>query len=243
MIETNTLTLGDAYKLIEQVESNSVDCIYTDIPYLYENGGGGNSRLSRRIIKNKNEIKNISDGIDYEILDNFVRVMKKINCFIWCSKLQILDILNYFNNIDNVVYEILVWCKTNPVPKTNNVWLPDVEYCLYFREKGVALNDGYEIKHKYYIDAINKKDKDKYKHPTIKPYEIVKNHLLHTTQPGGVILDPFSGSGTTLAVAKDIDRKYIGFEIEKEYYEISKNRLNGIDANGQMSIFTDFNDV
>lgn len=58
---------------------------------------------------------------------------------------------------------------------------------------------------------------------------------------GGVILDPFIGSGTTAVAAKELNRHYIGFELNKEYYNIAKDRLNGITADGQTSIFTDFN--
>lgn len=101
-------------------------------------GGGGAFGVKRK--KYRNDLINIKDGIDYTILDDIVRVMKKINCFIWCSKLQILDILNYFNKL-KCNFNILVWCKTNPIPTTNNVWLQDLEYCLYFREKNVFLND------------------------------------------------------------------------------------------------------
>jgi len=57
---------------------------------------------------------------------------------------------------------------------------------------------------------------------------------------GGVILDTFTGSGTTCVAAKELDRKYIGMEIDPEYHKIAVNRLNGITANGQTSIFTDF---
>ncbi len=169
--------------------------------------------------------------------------MKKINCFIWCSKTQIYDILKFFEQYEDVFTEILIWGKTNPMPKTNNVWLPDIEYCLYFRQEGVRLNEGYDYKHKLYISKINKSDKDKYSHPTIKPYECVKNHLLHTTQENDIVLDPFCGSGTTCAVCKDIGRRYIGFEISERYAEIANDRLNGIDSNGQMSIFTDFEKI
>lgn len=43
--------------------------------------------------------------------------------------------------------------------------------------------------------------------------------------------------------AKETNRHYIGFEIDKYYYDIAKDRINGISANGQMSIFTDFTEV
>lgn len=216
---------GDAYKLIKEIPNKSVDLIYTDVPYLYKNGGGGNSEISKRILSKSQSIKDISNGIDYSILDEFKRVLKKLNLFIWCSKMQIIDILNYFADYN---FEILVWCKTNPQPSTNNVWLPDVEYCLYFREKGVRLNDGYDLKSKWYLGAINQRDKKLYNHPTIKPLDLVERHIKETTQVGGVVLDAFLGSGTTAVACKELERNFIGFEINKAYYEIAIDRLRGI---------------
>ncbi len=237
----NEIYNEDSYEAIKKIPDKSVDCIYTDIPYLIDDGGCSGSELSQRIKRvQKEEIEYIRKGIDYSIFDEFVRIMKKGNIFIWCSKRQIVDILNYFNTKLGWTFEILVWCKTNPTPMTNNVWLPDVEYCLYFRQTGVRYNEGYFNKSKYYVSAKNKDDKDLYKHPTIKPLELVKRHLLHTTKENDIVADFFLGSGTTCVAAKELNRRYIGFEIDKEYYKIAKNRLNGITASGQMSIFTDF---
>ena len=163
--------------------------------------------------------------------------MKNINIFLWCSKNQIPTILNYFLKFD-VSYDILVWCKHNPTPIANNTWLPDIEYCLYFREKGkTKLNDGYELKSKWYDSPINKKDKDKFEHPTIKPLALVKRHILHTTQPNDIVADFFMGSGTTCVASKDTGRHYIGFEIEPKWFKIAQDRLNCTTANGQMSLF------
>lgn len=230
----DTITLGDSYELIKKLDDRSVDCIYTDIPYLYDKGGGGSSALSQRKIKQKDSIEYISNGIDYDILNDFVRVCKKVNIYIWCSKMQINDLMNYFIKL-GCNYEILVWCKTNPIPTTNNVWLPDVEYCLYFREKGVQLNDGYELKGKWYLSGLNVKDKDKFIHQTIKPLELVERHLKHTTSIGGIVLDTFIGSGTTAVACKNIGRHYIGFEIDPKWCKIANDRVNGIDAYGQQS--------
>lgn len=240
----NKITLGDCYELIKDLPDNSVDCIYTDVPYLIQSGGGGSSELGKRIQKTqKQDLAKIHDGIDYNILNEYLRVMKKVNCFIWCSKLQIYDIMKFFLEQDKaeqkkeIHYEILVWNKSNPTPATNNVWLPDVEYCLYFRESGVKLNDGYELKSKWYTSAINKVDKDEYEHPTIKPLALVKRHILHATQPNDIVLDTFSGSGTTLVGAKETGRQFIGFEIEPKWVQVANDRLNGINAHGQISMF------
>ena len=151
--------------------------------------------------------------------------------------------MDYFVKKKKCNYEILVWCKSNPIPVTNNVYLSDLEYCLMFREKGCKLNDGYELKSKWYVSPINKSDKDLFNHPTIKPLELVKRHILHSTQPDDIVLDCFCGSGTTCLAAKETGRKYIGMEIDPEYHRIAVNRLNGITANGQISIFTDFEQI
>ena len=180
------------------------------------------------------ELKDIINGIDWAILDEFVRVMKRINCFIWCSKEQVLHLLNYFKS-KGANFEILVWVKSNPTPMTNNTFLPDIEYCLYFRERGVPLNNGYHHKSKWYVSPKNLKDKNAFDHPTIKPLELVKRHIAHTTQPSDIVLDPFIGSGTTAIAARELGRNYIGMELDPKWHKIATDRLNNIDANGQIS--------
>lgn len=230
-MEFNKIYNGNSYDLIKNINDDTIDLIYTDIPYLIgDRINKGSSALSKRILKIQNQdLKNINSGIDYNIFNEFKRIMKKTNIFIWCSKLQIKDILNHWLLDDDINFEILTWNKTNPTPATNNTWLPDIEYCLYFRQKGVKLNDGYDLKSKYYISPLNIKDKDLYDHPTIKPLDLVKRHILHTTQENDLVFDAFLGSGTTAIAAKETNRNYIGFEIDKTYFDIALNRLDGID--------------
>lgn len=238
----NTIQHGDCYELIKQIPDKSVDCIYVDVPYLYETGSHGSSDLSKRIYKyQKENLKNagIYDGFDYGIYDEFLRISKNVNIFIWCSRLQIVDTLNYFVN-KGFKYNILCWCKTNPTPATNNSWLPDIEYCLVFRDDNSRLNDGYELKSKWYASPINQSDKKHWEHPTIKPLELVKRHILHSTQENDIVLDCFCGSGTTCVACKETNRRFIGMEIDEKYYKSACNRLNGIDDNGQTTIFTNF---
>lgn len=217
MLEINKIHLGDSYELIKEIPDKSVDCVYTDIPYLYETGGAGKSELSKRCVKQKMSLQgtidlydknkgnqenlrigknkknsyseliasDITNGIDIEkFIEEAFRVMKKPNIFIWCSRMQIIEIMTLLQEKTGRAPEILVWCKTNPIPVTNNLWLSDVEYCIYAR-KDIKVNDGYEIKSKWYSSPINKSDKDLYSHPTIKPLDLVKRHLLHTTKVGG----------------------------------------------------------
>lgn len=233
MLEVNKIHLGDCYELIKQIPDNSIDLILTDPPYDFHCGTINKTGIfkNRYVAPGKEIVNmNINSGYDMSILKEFIRVLKNINIFLWCNKEQIKDYLNYFSNYD-VSFEILTWHKTNPTPLTKNTFLPDTEYCLYFREKGkVNLNDGYDLKSKYYITSTNKADKDNYLHPTIKPLEIIKKQILHTTQE----------SGTTCLAAQETNRQFIGIEVDPKYHKIAVNRLNGILANGQMSIFTKF---
>jgi len=66
----------------------------------------------------------------------------------------------------------------------------------------------------------------KFGHPAMFPEEIPKRLIKMFSYVGDVVMDPFSGLGTTCKVAKDLDRRYIGFETDKEYYEKTLERLN-----------------
>lgn len=235
--EIDNIYCVDAYKAIKDIPDKSIDCIYADIPYLYVKGGVGHSSLGTRLKNRNKELSSFVDGINNTILNDFIRISKMFNAFVWCSKMQISDLLN-FAIVNKFNYDILVWCKTNPIPSTNNSWLQDIEYCIHMREKGVKLNHGYEFKHKYYVSSLNVNDKDKFIHPCCKPIPFIEQHLLHATQENDIIFDPFIGSGTTAVAAKNLNRHYIGFEIEKKWCDIAKNRLDNILANGQMTMFT-----
>ena len=65
-------------------------------------------------------------------------------------------------------------------------------------------------------------------HPTQKPVRLLERLLALTTQPGDVVLDPFIGSCSTAIACVNTNRKYIGFEIDKEYYDAGMNRLNKV---------------
>lgn len=254
----NTITLGDSYQLIKDIPDRSIDLIVTDPPYEYTTGGEAGcfgiknrdyhkeyykvatntTNLDKRKIKNRIEIKHISSGIDYLILDELDRIMKKINIYIWCSKHQVEPLLKHYLD-KNCNIEILTWHKTNPLPTMNNTYANDTEYCIFARESGVQLNGDYETKRKYYVTNINKADKEKFRHPTIKPITIIKNLIINSSKKNDIVLDCFSGSGTTCVAAKELGRRFIGIEIDKEYHKISLDRLNGILANGQISFDTD----
>lgn len=238
-IKPNNIYLGDSYELIKDIPDKSVDLIVTDPPYEISGLHSGQHGIFKKRGGHRYEQElldsNLHKGIDLKILDDFVRVMKKINIYLWCNKEQIYDYLTYFVKERKCNWEMIIWAKENPAPFLNGHYLKDKEYCLYFWEKGVKVNPTWESGKTVYISKVNITDKNNYGHPCIKPIEIIENLIKNSG--GGVIFDPFVGSGTTCLAAKHLNCNYIGFEINERYYKIATDRLNGINIKGEMNLF------
>ena len=238
-MELNKIYLGDAYELIKQVKDKSVDLIVTDPPYNAVVGGGGGVASYKGKQKSfVSEIKkhNLYSGFDLSILDELVRVMKKINIYIWCNKEQIYDYLTYFVKERKCNWEMIIWAKDNPPPFTCGHYLKDKEYCLYFWEKGVKVQPTFQSGKTVYLTKTNVGDKKQFLHPTIKDIEIIEN-LIRNSCGGGLVFDPFVGSGTTCLAAKHLGLNYLGFEINEKYHKIACDRLQGINQKGEMNLF------
>lgn len=184
----------------------------------------GQERVWKDKIKQRQEIKHLSGGFDFSLLDTLDKKMKKINIYIWCSKHQVEPLLkHYLDKGCNI--EILTWHKTNPLPTMNNTYANDTEYCIFAREKGVRIYGSYETKRKYWVTPLNSKDKKLYGHPTIKPLDIIEKLIINSSLEGDTILDCFMGSGTTGVACKELNRNFIGFEINENYFNIAKDRI------------------
>lgn len=231
-MKVNYIKHGDCYKLLGEIPNNSIDLIVTDPPYILETDGAGmfgkkadNYGGQRYVMKNIDFMKN---GISENVLDELIRVMKKINIYIWCSQKQLPIFYKYFVEKKKCNWNLLCWHKTNPTPTCGNKYLTDTEFCLFFREKGVKVYGEYATKRTFYVSTKNLEDKKLYNHPTIKPLEIIQNIIINSSNEGDIVLDPFLGSGTTAVASKMLNRKYIGFEINKDYFEIAQKRIDDI---------------
>jgi DNA modification methylase len=214
--------------LIKNIPDNTIDLIIIDPPYEKKGGGynrgGGAFGSQNRIYHSQLDDKELLKGITNDILDELCRVMKKVNIYIWCNKEQLRQYIDYFEN-KGCNTDLLTWHKTNPVPTCNNKYLSDTEYILFFREKGVKVYGTYTTKKKYYVTPTNKEDKKLYNHPTIKPLNIIENLIVNSSKENDVVLDCFMGSGTTAIGCIKNNRRYIGFEIDEDYYKIAQNRI------------------
>ena len=222
-MKTNIIYNSDCLEGLKILPDKSIDLVVTDPPYDIEISGAGiYKQKDKQYVR---ELNGIKDGFDPKILDELCRVMKKINIYLWCSQKQIIPLLDYFVKERKCNYNIITWHKTNPVPACGNKYLTDTEYCLFFREKGVKIYGEFKTKFTYYVTPLNQKDKKEWGHPTIKPLNIIENLINNSCKEGDIVLDPFMGSGTTALAAKNMNRQYLGYELNEEYYKVCLERL------------------
>lgn len=84
---------------------------------------------------------------------------------------------------------------------------------------------GYNPKDLWSVSRLHKENPERANHPTQKPLEIIERMVLASCPPGGIVLDPFMGSGTTAIAARRCGRNFVGFELNPEYCEIISQRL------------------
>lgn len=121
------------------------------------------------------------------------------------------------------------------MPLFNNKYLTDKEYCLYFRKGAYCQPQSYEKSKTVYYKNINVSDKKLFEHTTIKWLDVCENLIENSTRPNEIVLDVFMGSGSTAVACKELNRHFIGCEINPKWHKIANDRINNIDANGQQS--------
>lgn len=227
-MELDKIYCVDCTEGLKTLPDKCIDLIVTDPPYEFvgsdENyGGRGAFGSVGRAYHGELDKAGLVGGFQREeIMSECIRVCKKVNIYIWCSKQQIRWYLNFFEKYN---MELLTWHKTNPIPTCCNKYLSDTEYLLFFREKGAYLGGTIETKKKWWLQNINTADKDKWHHPTIKPLNIMQTLILNSSREGETVLDPFMGSGTTAIACMKEKRHFLGFEIDPEYFAIAQQRI------------------
>lgn len=126
----------------------------------------------------------------------------------------------------------VIWYKRNAsplmarnrfAPSTELIWVAAKSKRYFFNyEAAKTMNEGKQMRNMWEIKA----EKHKTKHPTEKPETLLTRIIKIGSQEGGLVLDPFMGSGTTGVVANRLGRKFIGFETNPEYFEIAAHRIN-----------------
>jgi site-specific DNA-methyltransferase (adenine-specific) len=91
------------------------------------------------------------------------------------------------------------------------------------------LEIGYNPKDLWSVSRLHREHPEREDHPTQKPLEIIERMIKASCPPGGIVLDPFMGSGTTAMAAKRCGRNFTGFELNSDYCEMIEKRLAAIE--------------
>ena len=188
------------------------DLLLTDPPYLVHAGAGGGCFGNRDHLVETGDFTD--GGCDYSFLDPFH------NWFVFCSRRQLPELIPWALKRER--WNLITWCKPNPVPTCNNKYLPDVEYIVHGFSGGRLFGEMAD-KQAFILHPCGNKETD---HPNEKPLTVIAKLIRLGTQEGETIIDPFMGSGTTLVAAKNLGRKAVGIEIEEKYCETAAKRLS-----------------
>ena len=231
MIEIDNIYNMDCLEGMKAISDKSIDLIVTDPPYEFKDttgaGAFGTCRGKSESKKGRTyhaELTPISEGISDEVLEQMVRICKIPNIYLFCNKDQVPQFLN-FGISHNLNFDILTWHKPDPTPMCGNKYLSDTEYIIFLRGKGAKVYGTYATKKKYWVQNTNTEDKEKWGHPTIKPLNIIEALVFNSSKEGETVLDPYMGSGTTAVACIKEKRHFIGFELNKEYFDKATKRI------------------
>lgn len=223
-----TLLHGDCLERMKEIPDGSIDMVMTDPPYeISDSGGGMMANENRKFLRQINSLE-LCKGFDIvSFLDSCTPLFKNKQYWcgvFFCSLKQIHYYLNYAIE-NNLQYGLGVWYKTNPTPLCHNKYLNDLEYWIYIKGSKSRIMGDYSTKSLAYLSKINITDKKIYGHPTIKPLDLIEKFLINHTIEGNTILDPFMGSGSTGVSCKNLNRNFIGIELDETYFNIAKERI------------------
>ncbi len=253
----NQVLQGDCLAEMEKLPEKSVDLVFADPPY--------NLQLQADLYRpNMSKVDAVTDAWDkfgsFAEYDDFTRRWLAA-CRRVLTDTGTLWVIGTYHNIHRVgtalqdldywLLNALVWIKVNPMPNfrgtrfTNAheelLWAQKVRGARYtFNYKTMkGLNDDLQMRSDWHLPLCTGKERLKVDgvkaHPTQKPEALLYRVILASSKPGDVVLDPFFGTGTTGAVAKTLNRQYIGIEREARYVQLARTRLEAV----QPQMFSD----
>lgn len=242
-MEINKIHNIDCIEGLKQLGDNSIDLIITDPPYMISQKG---NKIIRKNLNSKSMKRNMDIKLDFGAWDNFEtekeffnfteswfkecsRVLKpKGWIYIFFSKEKI----GYFDLLLSKKYglktrTIFTWIKSNPCPSFRKVNYNSGTEFIYVGSKGECKIKNFlkQVEMNNYMITPNKSSYGETEHPTEKPLILIKRFIETSSNINDIVLDCFVGGGTIPLACKQLNRNFIGFEIDKNYFNIANKRL------------------
>lgn len=245
-----TLYNAESISFLNSLRADSVDMIFADPPYNLSNGGFS-VHAGRMVSVNKGDWDK-SQGFDndYDFHHRWLEAARRVlkpSGTIWVSGTY-HSIYQCGHAIQSIGFHILndvSWFKPNASPNLSCRFFTASHETLIWARKDkkakhtfnyAAMKEGnwsedpmkkpgLQMRSVWSLGTPKPAEKKFGKHPTQKPFDLLKRVVLASTNKGDLILDPFTGSSTTGLAAIANGRKFIGIDLEKEYLELSKKRF------------------
>ena len=216
---------GDCLEVMDDLikQGIKVDAIITDPPY----------NISR-----KNNLKTLNrSGIDFgkwdkdfdlfSYIDKVYKLLNKNGSFIVFNDWKNLgDISKYSENLGFTTKDMIRLEKSNPMPRNRDRrYVTDYECAIWFtmpKAKWVFNRQDSKYERPRFVASI-----DKGLHPTQKNLKLMEWLIKIHTNENQLVLDPFMGSGSTGVACKNLNRNFIGIELDEKYFKIAEKRING----------------
>lgn len=223
------LVHGDAITTLKALIDNKVhvDCIVTDPPYRVTSKGS-NGTAGGMLITNETKSGKIFKHNDCTV-SSFAPLLYELlrdgsHAYIMTNHVNLIEYLNTFTRVGFHFIKSLIWDKQNKI--MGRFYMSQFEYILFFRKgKGVQIRN---CSTSDILSFPNKKLKDikgKNLHDTEKPVNLMRTLIANSTDIGDTVLDPFMGIGSTGVACKQLEREFIGIEIDERYYNIASKRI------------------
>jgi modification methylase len=248
----NQILKGDCVKILDTLPADSIDLIFADPPYnlqLRNELHRPNMTMVDAVNDDWDQFESFAtyDEFSTSWLAACKRVLKPTGS-IWVigSYHNIFRIGTIMQNLGFWTLNDVVWIKTNPMPNFRGVRFTNAHETLIWASTGEGarytfnhqamkgLNEDKQMRSDWWLVPLatgSERLKDEHgnkAHSTQKPESLLYRVILSASHPGDVVLDPFFGSGTTGAVAKQLHRNWIGIEREGKYISLAQKRIDSV---------------
>lgn len=211
-----TLHLGDCIQVLSGMTESSVDLVVTDPPYFLPAKHYATRREFPRTLSDLSAL----EFFYFEVFKQFARILKPTGVvYMFCDGQSYPVFFSCGYRFSKNLRPI-VWDKQNSI--NGYSWRHQHELILFAEmdeSPNVATGDGDIIRFK----AVSIDDRD---HPAEKPVGLIKKLIKKSTSVGQIVLDPFTGSGSTGEACAELGRYFIGIEKERDYYDLAMQRIS-----------------
>lgn len=230
---------GDCTNEMKKIADRSVNLILTDPPY---NLGNFMINRSTNLAKmRENFFANAGwDNLEFEDwvkhMDSFFEDASRIitiggSMIVFMSIIKVETVIKLAEKHGFYYKTTGIWHKLNPMPRNMNLhFVNSTEAWVYFtyKKKTGTFNNDNKMIHDFVETAVvSNGEKKAGKHPTQKPVALLSHFISLLSNEGDLVVDPFMGSGSTGVACKQLNRNFIGIELDNEYYDIAKKRIEG----------------